>query len=137
MAFVSSHLAATYTLGRSTALVLDLGYKEAQILPVAEGVPLAVNFNSVPYASQAIHKFVSIVEFVLIVKFVFLRKIQSLLEEHGHVIDQGKKQTLREKKLVLSEKILEDIKGSSSFVFLRFESSREYKKKTSQRSSIF
>jgi len=33
-----------------------MGYKEAQIMPVAEGVPLAVEFDSVSYAGQAIHK---------------------------------------------------------------------------------
>jgi actin-related protein len=47
---------ATYTLGRNTALVLDVGYKEAQIMPVAEGVPLAIHFDSLSCASQAIHK---------------------------------------------------------------------------------
>ena len=56
LAFIPSHLGATYTLGRTTALVLDVGYKEAQVMPVAEGVPLAVKFDSLPYASQAIHK---------------------------------------------------------------------------------
>ena len=34
-----------------------MGYKEAQIMPVAEGVPLAVEFDSLPYAGQAIHKY--------------------------------------------------------------------------------
>ncbi len=56
MAFVPSHLGATFTLGRSTALVLDIGYKEAQIMAIAEGVPLAVQFDSLSYAGQAIHK---------------------------------------------------------------------------------
>ena len=57
LAFVPSHLGATFTLGRSTALVLDVAYKEAQIMPVAEGVPLAVQFDSLPYAGEAIHKY--------------------------------------------------------------------------------
>jgi actin-related protein 10 len=56
LAFIPSHLGATYTLGRSTALVLDVGYREAQIMPVAESVPIAVQFDSLPYAGQAIHK---------------------------------------------------------------------------------
>lgn len=34
-----------------------MAYKEAQIMPVAEGVPLAVQFDSLPYAGEAIHKF--------------------------------------------------------------------------------
>ncbi|CAF4523367.1 unnamed protein product [Rotaria sp. Silwood2] len=56
LAFIPSHLAATYTLGRNTALVLDVGYKEAQIIPVAEGLPLAIQFESLSYAGKAIHK---------------------------------------------------------------------------------
>jgi actin-related protein len=56
LVFLPSHLAAVYTLGRSTALVLDVGYRETQIMPVAEGIPLAIQFDSLPYASQAIHK---------------------------------------------------------------------------------
>ena len=47
---------ATYTLGRKTALVLDLGYAEAQILPVIEGVPIAIYFDSLFHASKAIHQ---------------------------------------------------------------------------------
>jgi actin-related protein len=43
-----------YVLNRSIVLIVDIGYKEAQIFPVAEGVQLAVQFDSLPYASQAI-----------------------------------------------------------------------------------
>ncbi|CAF3517614.1 unnamed protein product [Rotaria sp. Silwood1] len=56
LAFIPSHLAAAYTLGRDTVLVLDVGYKEAQIMPVAEGVPLAIQIDSLPYAGKAVHK---------------------------------------------------------------------------------
>jgi actin-related protein len=56
LTFIPTHLSAVYTLGRRTALVLDVGYKETQILPVAENIPLAIQFNSLPYASQAVHK---------------------------------------------------------------------------------
>ncbi|CAF0869647.1 unnamed protein product [Rotaria sordida] len=99
LAFVPSHLGATYTLGRSTALVLDIGYKEAQIMPVAEGVPLAIQFDSLPYAGQAIHK-----------------QIELLLGQHAFVIHQGQKQSLNEANLKLSEDILEDIKVRCCFI---------------------
>ncbi|CAF0902455.1 unnamed protein product [Adineta steineri] len=99
LAFVPSHLGATYTLGRSTALVLDIGYKEAQIMPVAEGVPLAVQFDSLSYAGEAIHK-----------------QIQLLLEQHAFVIHQGHKQSFSEANLKLSEDTLEDIKVRCCFV---------------------
>jgi actin-related protein 10 len=99
LAFVPSHLGATFTLGRSTALVLDVGYKEAQIMPVAEGVPLAVEFDSVSYAGQAIHK-----------------QIELLLRQHASVIHQGQKKAFNEANLKLSEDILEDIKVRCCFV---------------------
>jgi len=99
LAFIPSHLGATYTLGRTTALVLDVGYKEAQVMPVAEGVPLAVQFDSLPYASQAIHK-----------------QIQLLLEQHAFVVRNGKKEAFSETHLKLPEKVLEDIKVRCCFV---------------------
>ncbi|CAF3568775.1 unnamed protein product [Rotaria socialis] len=99
LAFVPSHLGATYTLGRSTALVLDVGYKEAQIMPVAEGVPLAVQFESLPYAGQAIHK-----------------QIELLLRQHALVIQQGQKQPFNEANITLPEDVLEDIKVRCCFI---------------------
>ncbi|UJR08550.1 hypothetical protein I4U23_012811 [Adineta vaga] len=99
LAFVPLHLGATYTLGRSTALVLDIGYKEAQIMPVAEGVPLAVQFDSLSCAGQAIHK-----------------QIESLLGQHGSVTHQGRRQTFTEANIKLSEDILEDIKVRCCFI---------------------
>ncbi|CAF0781542.1 unnamed protein product [Adineta steineri] len=56
LVFIPSHLSATCTSGRNTALVLDVGYKETQIMPVAEGIPLAIQFDSLSCAGQAIHK---------------------------------------------------------------------------------
>ncbi|CAF0823029.1 unnamed protein product [Rotaria sordida] len=99
IAFIPSPLAATYTLGRNTALVLDVGYKEAQIMPVAEGVPLAIQFDSLSYASKAIH-----------------RQIQLLLEQHAVIIRQGKKQSFKSVKIKLSEDTLEDIKVRCCFI---------------------
>jgi hypothetical protein len=43
-----------YALGRSIVLIVDIGYKEAQIFPVGEGVQLAFQFDSLAYASEAI-----------------------------------------------------------------------------------
>ncbi|CAF0796461.1 unnamed protein product [Adineta ricciae] len=99
LAFVSLHLGATYTLGRSTALVLDVGYIEAQIMPVAEGVPLAVQFDSLSCAGQAIHK-----------------QIESLLTQHASVTHQGRKKSFAEANIQLSEDTLEDIKVRCCFV---------------------
>jgi len=99
LVFIPSHLVATYTLGRSTALVLDVGYKEAQILPVAEGVPLAIHFDSLPCAGQAIHK-----------------QIQLLLEQHALIIHHERKRPFNKTNLKLSEAVLEDIKVRCCFI---------------------
>ncbi|CAF4286219.1 unnamed protein product, partial [Adineta steineri] len=93
LVFIPSHLSATYTLGRNTALVLDVGYKETQIMPVAEGIPLAIQFDSLSCAGQTIHK-----------------QIQFLLDQYASVTYQGKKKLFNETNLKLSEDILEDIK---------------------------
>ncbi|CAM4972718.1 unnamed protein product [Rotaria socialis] len=97
--FIPSHLAATYTLGQNTALVLDIGYKEAQIMPITEGIPLAMQFDSLSYAGQAIHK-----------------QIQFLLEQHATITHQRTKQPFSSAKIKLSEEILEDIKVRCCFI---------------------
>ena len=35
MVFMPSHLLCTFAIGRQTALVVDIGYKETEILPVS------------------------------------------------------------------------------------------------------
>ncbi|KAK7863333.1 hypothetical protein R5R35_009689 [Gryllus longicercus] len=52
--FVPSHLVALCTLGVSTALVLDVGYQEAVLIPVYEGVPVLHAWQAQPLASQAV-----------------------------------------------------------------------------------
>ncbi|CAM4743566.1 unnamed protein product [Rotaria magnacalcarata] len=99
VAFIPSHLAATYTLGQNTALVLDIGYKEAQIMPIAERLPLPMRFDSLSYAGQAIHK-----------------QIQFLLEQHATITRQRTKQPFSSAKIKLSEEILEDIKVRCCFI---------------------
>ncbi|CAF0951532.1 unnamed protein product [Rotaria sordida] len=68
-------------------------------MPVAEGVPLAIQFDSLSYASKAIH-----------------RQIQLLLEQHAVIIRQGKKQSFKSVKIKLSEDTLEDIKVRCCFI---------------------
>ncbi|CAF0835584.1 unnamed protein product [Adineta steineri] len=99
LVFIPSHLSATYTLGRNTALVLDVGYKETQIMPVAEGVPLAIQFDSLSCAGQAIHK-----------------QIQFLLDQYASVTYHGKKKLFNETNIKLPEDILEDIKVRCCFI---------------------
>lgn len=49
-----SHCASLFTLGISTALVLDIGYKEAILIPVCEGVPVLRLWQAMPLAGEAI-----------------------------------------------------------------------------------
>jgi actin-related protein len=54
--FVPSHLVALCTLGVKTALVIDVGYQEVQIIPVYEGVPVLCAWQAQPLAACAIEK---------------------------------------------------------------------------------
>lgn len=51
-----SHCASLFTLGISTALVLDVGYKEAILIPVCEGVPVLRLWQAMPLAGEAVEK---------------------------------------------------------------------------------
>jgi len=54
LCFVPSHCASLFTLGISTALVLDVGYKEAILIPVCEGVPVLRLWQAMPLAGEAV-----------------------------------------------------------------------------------
>lgn len=49
-----SHSASLFTLGIPTALVLDVGYKEAILIPVCEGVPVLRLWQAMPLAGEAV-----------------------------------------------------------------------------------
>lgn len=49
-----SHCASLFTLGISTALVLDVGYKEAILIPVYEGVPVLRLWQTMPLAGESV-----------------------------------------------------------------------------------
>lgn len=51
-----THLVTISTLGTETALVLDVGYQEATLIPVFEGVPILKAWQALPLAAQAVHK---------------------------------------------------------------------------------
>lgn len=52
---LSSHLVAISTLGTETALVLDVGYEEAVLIPIFEGIPVLKAWQALPLASRAVH----------------------------------------------------------------------------------
>lgn len=51
-----SHLVSLATLSIETALVADIGYNEAVILPVCHGMPVLHAWQALPIASLALHK---------------------------------------------------------------------------------
>lgn len=56
VSFVPSYLVAVMTLGSRTALVLDLGYSEARLVPVFEEVPILNAWQALPLGARSIHR---------------------------------------------------------------------------------
>lgn len=54
--FLPTHLATISTLGLGTALVLDVGYKEATLIPIFEGKPILKAWQALPLGGQAVHE---------------------------------------------------------------------------------
>ncbi|EFN84875.1 actin-related protein 10 [Harpegnathos saltator] len=55
MLFLPSHLATISTLGIDTALVLDVGYQEATLIPIFEGIPILKAWQALPLGGQTVH----------------------------------------------------------------------------------
>ncbi|XP_024870526.1 actin-related protein 10 [Temnothorax curvispinosus] len=86
MLFLPSHLATISTLGIDTALVLDVGYQEATLIPIFEGIPVLKAWQALPLGGQIVHENLG----------KYFRDTASNLD--------------------LSEKMLEDIKVRTCFV---------------------
>lgn len=69
-----------------TALVVDIGFKEAVLIPVYQGVPLLNAWQALPLGSLAVHS-----------------QIKAKIKEDNYDLD-------------LSEKYIEDIKGKDWIV---------------------
>lgn len=54
--FLPTHLATISTLGTDTVLVLDVGYQEATLIPIYEGVPILKAWQALPLAAQIVHQ---------------------------------------------------------------------------------
>lgn len=50
------HLATISTLGTNTAIVLDIGYREATLIPIFEGVPILKAWQALPLGGQIVHE---------------------------------------------------------------------------------
>ncbi|XP_014274198.1 actin-related protein 10 [Halyomorpha halys] len=54
--YLPSHLIVLAGLGLSTALVVDVGYSESQVIPVFEGVPVLNAWQAQPIGSKAVEE---------------------------------------------------------------------------------
>lgn len=57
---VPSHLVSLSTLAIDTALVVDVGYTEAVVIPVCHGLPIIHAWQALPLASHAVHRYFSL-----------------------------------------------------------------------------
>lgn len=55
---LSTHLATISTLGVNSALVLDIGYKEATLIPIYKGEPILKAWQALPLGGQVVHELV-------------------------------------------------------------------------------
>ncbi|XP_050703035.1 actin-related protein 10-like [Eriocheir sinensis] len=106
--FVPSHLVALMTLGISTGLVLDLGHKEATLMPIYEGVVVFQAWQALPLGGRLIERSLS----------------ELLLDRAVAVTEDGSEHRLSAIMKEIPEKCLEDIKVRTCFVTTLERSSR-------------
>jgi len=98
---LSSHVASLACLAVSDGLVLDIGHREASLIPIVAGVPILWSWGALPLGGSAIHA-----------------SLKRLLMERGAITDhQGRDRSLGQEDLpLLSPSVLEDILLSCCFV---------------------
>ncbi|KAF3429089.1 hypothetical protein E2986_06596 [Frieseomelitta varia] len=102
---LSTHLATISTLGVNSALVLDIGYKEATLIPIYEGEPILKAWQALPLGGQVVHELVKcfIFNWCFINSYFFNRYLMKSLREIYPNVD-------------ITEKLVEDIKVRTCFV---------------------
>lgn len=96
--FLPTHLVALSTLAVDTAVVVDLGFKEATVIPVYSGVQVLNTWQAQPLGSEAVHD-----------------------EIKANLILNGVKEE------ILSDRVIEDIKVRTCFV-TKHSRAQSYKK---------
>ena len=56
MLVLPSHLVSLSSLAVDTAMVVDVGYKEAVVIPVGYGLPIVQAWQALPLGAEAIHR---------------------------------------------------------------------------------
>lgn len=99
--FLPTHLVALSTLAIDTAVVVDLGFKEATVIPVYSGVQVLNTWQAQPLAGEAVHD-----------------------EIKANLILNGVKEE------ILNDRVIEDIKVRTCFV-TKHSRAESYKKNES------
>lgn len=98
--FAAGHLTSLLTLGTNTGLVMDIGYTEALVVPVYEGIPVLKALQSAPLGGQAIE-----------------RRIEEQLKDTCKItMENGEEKPVSSLLECLNQQILEDIKVRCCFV---------------------
>lgn len=56
LTLLSTHMVTISALGIDTLLVLDVGFEEAQVIPIFEGVQVLKAWQALPLAARAVHE---------------------------------------------------------------------------------
>ncbi|KRX19363.1 Actin-related protein 10 [Trichinella nelsoni] len=97
--FPPIHLCAAFPLGTQTALVVDVGNYETQVMAIFDGVPLIQSFQVAPVASRAV-----------------LKRLRDLIINRCFAYSQGSMCPALECAEIFKDHILEDIKAKICFV---------------------
>ncbi|KAG5448357.1 Actin- protein 10 [Clonorchis sinensis] len=101
--FAPAHLVTLFTLGLSSGLVLDCGYKEAVVVPVSEGYTLLNAWQAAQLGSETVYANMK----------SLLHRDALLVEEHGQtcaLAEQPDTETM------LTREVLEDLVARTCFV---------------------
>ncbi|XP_026687707.1 actin-related protein 10-like isoform X2 [Diaphorina citri] len=98
--YVPSHLVSLCTLGVNTGLVLDIGYSEATLLPVYEGVPVLCAWKDLSLGGQSVEAHI---------RSLLIDEIKALENPDPYIVTVEDVENL-------SDSIIEDIKVCSCFV---------------------
>ena len=97
--FMPSHLAALYSLGINTAIVIDCGFEDTQIMPIAEYYLMTGLFEFTNKSAKTVFK-----------------KLEENLKENAKIQTNGKEKSLSEINYKISDSIIEDIAIRACFV---------------------
>lgn len=76
--YVPAHLMALYTLGISSALVMDFGYLETVVVPVFEGVVMVNSSNDYSVGGATLHRCATLILYLVYKLVGLIERIKKL-----------------------------------------------------------